>query len=178
MNQKQRQRLEQAIEMKENILIAGTSGKKLFHGLLKYIAQNTNKTIIGIIGDENVSMAGEGDLVYLLGRNDKLQSKLLQMIPKINPEWVAVDQIRGTAAVDMLAVLECGYAGIMTLEAVSAYQALTTLENFIKSKVNPDEKMIADKIDLIICMEHSKCKVKEFAELRRYAFSEYQLTYI
>lgn len=179
MSRPQQKQLEAAIVRGWNILIAGDvgSGKTmLFHAVLNRMAEQADAPIIAIVEDQEVEIQDVGDMVFLLAKNDEAQRMLLQKAPRLCPERVAVDQLRGGAVLDTIAAWLCGYVGVATIEANSVQNALRKIEQLMRAGgVQPDGTMIADVITLVICLD--ACKVKELAEVQRYTDSKYQLVY-
>ncbi|HQG93485.1 MAG TPA: ATPase, T2SS/T4P/T4SS family, partial [Acidobacteriota bacterium] len=50
---------------------------------------------------------------------------------RMNPKWVIVGEVRGAEALDLIRAFNTGHAGMSTVHANSAYDALVALENLV-----------------------------------------------
>jgi energy-coupling factor transporter ATP-binding protein EcfA2 len=130
-------RLREAVENRENILIAGGtgSGKTTFANALLDVLNDLNPEDRLVVLEDTLELQYNLDNVYSL-RTDAKSETTMQSLVKISlrlrPDRIIVGEVRGGEALDLLKSWNTGHpGGISTLHANSAESALIRLEQLV-----------------------------------------------
>ncbi len=93
---------------------------------------------------------------------------------RMNPKWVIVGEVRGAEALDLIRAFNTGHAGMSTLHANSAYDALVALENLVLQAgldipARAVKELVSRAIQVVVHVSHfpdDSRKVMEIAEVR------------
>ena len=130
--------LEIIVRMEKNILIAGGTGSgktTLLNSLCGFIP--TNDIVVTVEDAREISISNELWVALESKRSMDAEDKevtlrdLVRTSLRMNPRWVVVGEVRGAEAVDLIRAFNTGHAGMGTIHANTAHDALGALESLI-----------------------------------------------
>ena len=153
--------LEIIVRMRKNILIAGGTGSgktTLLNSLCGFIPKAS--PVVTIEDAREISISNE---LWAAFESKKPKdsadtevplSSLVRASLRINPKWVIVGEVRGKEAFDLVRAFNTGHAGMGTIHANSAYDALLALESLLlQSEFNSPraaKEMVARAIHVVV----------------------------
>lgn len=154
MSAEQADFLRQAVNERQNILIAGgtSTGKTtLANALLAEIAATGDRVLV--LEDTIELQCAARDHVPLRTRAGAVSmTELVRATMRLRPDRVVVGEVRGGEALDLVKVWGTGHpGGIATIHAGSALGALLRVEQLIlEVAVNPPRALIAEAINVVV----------------------------
>lgn len=150
--------LEQAIDRRWNILIAGGtgSGKTTFaNALLKEITERCPSERIVILEDTVELQCAAKDHLALRTGGEVSLADLVRHTLRAYPDRIVVGEVRGREALDLLDAWSTGHpGGLGTFHAQDATGALLRLDRLCQRAGVPSQAaLIAEAVDLIVLME-------------------------
>jgi len=145
--------LNQAVEQRRNVLVAGgtSTGKTtLVNALLAEVAKTTDRVIL--IEDTRELQCQAPNLVALRTKDGVASlSDLVRSSLRLRPDRIPIGEVRGSEALDLLKAWGKGHpGGIGTIHAVSVLGALRRLEQLIQEAVvTVPRALIAETINII-----------------------------
>ena len=130
--------LEIIVRMEKNILIAGGTGSgktTLLNSLCGFIP--TNDIVVTVEDAREISISNKLWVALESKRSIDAEDKeitlrdLVRTSLRMNPRWVVVGEVRGAEAVDLIRAFNTGHAGMGTIHANTAHDALGALESLI-----------------------------------------------
>ncbi|MBV8728264.1 MAG: CpaF family protein [Acidobacteriia bacterium] len=186
-----RDRLRQAVERRQNILISGSTGSgktTLLNSLAAFIPADER---IVVIEDTAELQIGNKDLVRLEARREVPPvpavtiRDLLRTTLRLRPDRILLGEVRGGEAFDLLQALNTGQAGTLaTLHANSAGQAISrftscVLMSGIELPYRAIRSNIADALNLLVHVDRrdGRRQVIQLMAIRGYdsALDRFQL---
>jgi P-type conjugative transfer ATPase TrbB len=143
----------QAVEWRDNILVAGgtSTGKtRLANALLAEVAKTNDRVVL--IEDTRELQCCAPNFVALRSKDGVASlSDLVRSSLRLRPDRIPIGEVRGAEALDLLKAWGTGHpGGIGTIHAGSALGALLRLEQLIQEAVvTVPRALIAETIDLI-----------------------------
>jgi type IV secretion system protein TrbB len=143
----------QAVEWRDNILVAGgtSTGKTtLVNALLAEVAKTNDRVVL--IEDTRELQCCAPNFVALRSKDGVASlSDLVRSSLRLRPDRIPIGEVRGAEALDLLKAWGTGHpGGIGTIHAGSALGALLRLEQLIQEAVvTVPRALIAETIDLI-----------------------------
>lgn len=165
--------LQQAINDKKNIVIAGGtgSGKTTFaNALLLEIAESHPDDRLVILEDTVEIQVSSKNAVMLKTAVTVTMQKLLQATLRLRPDRIIVGEVRGAEALTLLKAWNTGHpGGLATIHANSAIEALARLEQLVAESglTTKVEQLISAAVDLMVFIEKSagNRRIKEIVSL-------------
>jgi P-type conjugative transfer ATPase TrbB len=174
--------LEQTINARGNILVAGAtgSGKTTFcNALLQRIAEIDPDTRVLIIEDTRELQCPAVNRIELRTSEHVDMIRLLRASMRMRPDRIVVGEVRGPEALALLKAWNTGHpGGVATVHANGAEAALVRLEQLIQeANVLPNAAVIAEAVDLIVSIQRTRegRKVTEIVEVQGYSEGVYAL---
>ena len=185
--------LEIIVRMEKNILIAGGTGSgktTILNSLCGFIPQS--KIVVTVEDAREISISNQ--FWYPLqskrakydGDKEITLRHLVVASLRMNPQWVIVGEVRGPEAYDLVRAFNTGHAGMGTIHASSAYDALLALESLVLQSgtdvPRAAKEMVSRAIHIVIYArelpDHSR-KILEIIEVQGldYSVSENNPTY-
>jgi P-type conjugative transfer ATPase TrbB len=164
--------LRNAINDRENILIAGAtgSGKTTFAGALinEMVASSGQSERYVIIEDTLEIQCRAENLVQLRTSEAADLTRLVRATMRLRPDRIIIGEVRGAEALALLKAWLTGHpGGVTTIHANSAKSALTRLASLVQEAgVPPQPELIAETINLIAVIERTP-KGRRVTELLR-----------
>jgi type IV secretion system protein TrbB len=164
--------LRNAINDRENILIAGAtgSGKTTFAGALinEMVASSGQSERYVIIEDTLEIQCRAENLVQLRTSEAADLTRLVRATMRLRPDRIIIGEVRGAEALALLKAWLTGHpGGVTTIHANSAKSALTRLASLVQEAgVPPQPELIAETINLIAFIERTP-KGRRVTELLR-----------
>jgi type IV secretion system protein TrbB len=176
----QKDKIIEAVQKKQNILIVGGTGSgktTLANAVLNEISQTMDRCII--IEDTLELQCTAPDTVFMRSRDHVPMNDLLKATMRLRPDRIIVGEVRGREALTLLKAWNTGHpGGIATVHANSARGGLTRLEQLIEEAIpTPQKALISEAVNIIVFIEryrHSR-RVKEIAEVTGFTNNEYVL---
>jgi type IV secretion system protein TrbB len=143
----------QAVEWRDNILVAGgtSTGKTtLVNALLAEVAKTNDRVVL--IEDTRELQCCAPNFVALRSKDGVASlSDLVRSSLRLRPDRIPIGEVRGAEALDLLKAWGTGHpGGIGTIHAGSALGALLRLEQLIQEAVvTVPRALIAETIDLV-----------------------------
>ena len=183
MTQVQKETIEEAVYLRQNILIVGGTGTgktTLANAILALVAETDSRIII--IEDTQELQCSAPDTLLIRSRDNYSMTQCLKSTMRLRPDRIVIGEVRDGAALDLLKAWNTGHpGGIATVHANSAHGGLTRLEQLIQEVVaTPQRELIAEAINLLIYIErenHGR-KIKEIARMEGCENGKYRLTAI
>ena len=174
--------LRTAVELHQNILIAGSTGAgktTLLNALASFIGPEERVIVIEDTAEIQIQQA---NLVRLEARREQpglpavTIRDLLKATLRLRPDRILLGEIRGGEAFDLLQALNTGHSGTLsTIHANSAQLAVSrfatcVLLAHVELPYKAIRASIAESLDLVIHLGRRKDKriVTEFLRIRRY----------
>lgn len=160
--------LRQAVQARQNILVAGgtSTGKTtLTNALLQEVTQSSDRVVL--IEDTRELQCRAPNLVALRTRDGVVSlSELVRSALRLRPDRIPIGEVRGPEALDLLKAWGTGHpGGIGTIHAGTAIGALRRLEQLIQEAViTVPRALIAETINLIAVLQ-GRGKDRRLAEL-------------
>ncbi|MDR1978541.1 MAG: P-type conjugative transfer ATPase TrbB [Synergistaceae bacterium] len=157
--------LQNAIEEKKNILVAGGtgSGKTTFTNALLDTLNKLNPMDRLVVMEDTLELQYSSKNVYSLrtdGENEITLQYLLKTALQLRPDRIIVGEVLGGEALDLLKSWNTGHpGGISTLHANSAESALTRLELLVSEvSVSPMKELIGEVVDVVVFLKREARK--------------------
>ena len=144
-----------AIERRENILVAGGTGTgktTLANALIEHISRVTPDHRLVIIEDTAEIQCLAENAVMLRAADHVDMTRLLKATMRLRPDRICVGEVRGPEALALLKAWNTGHpGGVSTVHANDARAALIRLEQLIaEASQNPMARLIGEAIDWIV----------------------------
>lgn len=172
MTNVQKEKIEQAIEDRKNILVVGGTGTgktTLSNALIDCISRITPEHRVVIIEDTQELQSNSKNKVMLRSTEKVTMLRLLKATMRLRPDRIIVGETRGGEALDLLKAWNTGHpGGVATIHANSAYGGLTRLEQLISEVSNTSMgELIAEAVNIVIFIAKSNGgrKIKEIVEV-------------
>ena len=155
VTEKQLQIFREAVDCRENILIAGGtgSGKTTLAGALinEMVARSDPNERYVIIEDTLEIQCRAENLVQLHTSENADLTRLVRATMRLRPDRIIIGEVRGGEALALLKAWLTGHpGGVTTIHANSAKAALTRLSSLVQeAAVPPQQELIAETIRLI-----------------------------
>lgn len=173
--------LRTVVALGRNILISGGTGSgktTLLNVLGGFIPEG--EIVVTVEDSREISLARELwaplESKHALHEDDRAVTlqDLVRNSLRMNPRWVIVGEVRGAEALDLLRAFNTGHAGMSTVHANSAYDALVALENLILQagldiSARAVKELIARAIHVVVQVSQfpdESRKVVEIAEVQ------------
>ena len=130
--------LKSLVALGKNILISGGTGSgktTLLNVLGGYIP--AGEIVVTVEDSREISLPralwAALESKHALHEDDRAVTlqDLVRNSLRMNPKWVIVGEVRGAEALDLIRAFNTGHAGMSTVHANSAYDALVALENLV-----------------------------------------------
>lgn len=167
--------LQQAIEQRRNIVVAGGTGSgktTLLNALLAEPAFQTARILI--LEDTTELQCTAPDAVCLLTKRTEptvSMRDLVQMTLRLRPDRIIVGEVRDGAALEVLKAWNTGHpGGLLTLHANSAADALMRLEDLcLEATAAAPTRLIRAAVDLVVFIARTPDgrRITELRDLRR-----------
>jgi len=151
----QKEKIENAIHERKNILIAGGTGSgktTLTNAIIAKMSELTPDDRIVIIEDTaEIQCTSENHAIFR--SNDSVDmTRLLKVTMRYRPDRILVGEVRGGEALMLLKSWNTGHpGGIATVHANSAYSALTRLSQLVAEvTASKSETIIAEAVNMVI----------------------------
>jgi type IV secretion system protein VirB11 len=176
----QKDKIIEAVQMKQNILIVGGTGSgktTLANAVLNEVSKTMDRCII--IEDTLELQCTAPDTVFMRSRDHVSMNDLLKATMRLRPDRIIVGEVRGPEALTLLKAWNTGHpGGVATVHANSAHGGLTRLEQLIQEAIpTPQKALIAEAVNIVVFIEryrHSR-RVKEIAEVTGFEKGQYVL---
>ncbi len=168
----QKEKIENAIEQRKNILVVGGTGTgktTLSNALIEGISRITPEHRIVIIEDTAELQCSSENKVILRATDTVSMLRLLKATMRLRPDRIIVGETRGGEALDLLKAWNTGHpGGVATVHANSAYGGLTRLEQLISEVSNTSMgELIAEAVNIVVFIAKTNGgrKIKEIVEV-------------
>jgi type IV secretion system protein TrbB len=161
MTARQRDVIEDAVDRRWNILVAGGTGvgkTTLGNAVLAEIAARAFNDRLVVLEDTLELQCAAQNFVSLRTSETVDMQRLLKATMRLRPDRIIVGEVRDGAALAMLKAWNTGHPGsLCTIHANSAASALTRLEHLIAEATSaPMRSVIAEAINLIVPLVKTK----------------------
>lgn len=189
MRPAQRERLELAVERRENVLICGgTGGGKttLMNALLRSVAALSPGDRVLCSERTRELQCPVPNAEYLRTGEGYTTQQSLQDILRANPDRIMVGEVRGAEAMDMLMAWNTGHdGGFCTIHAKTSAPtpraALIRLEQAASLATSmPLHRIIGETVDLVVCIQKSAANeagrtVSHIAAVKGWSGADYDI---
>lgn len=162
MTSYQKKIIEQAIQKRRNILVAGGTGSgktTLVNAIIDEMVNMCPNERIVIIEDTDEINCNASNSIKYRTSDQVSMTKLIRTTLRMRPDRILVGEVRGMEALDLLDAWNTGHeGGVATLHANSAFAALKKLSSLATR--NPScpqrvEEIIAEVVDLLIFIKRT-----------------------
>lgn len=185
MSPKQEAHLVEAIAARKNILVVGGTGTgktTLANAILARIAEITPDHRLVVIEDTREIRCASRNVVMLRSTPEISQTKLLRATLRLTPDRIAVGEVRGGEALDLLKAWNTGHSGgVSTIHANGALAALSRLEQLVAEAIErPMQSLIAEAVNLIVVIQKMPegRKVTELVEIHGFDGRSYTSSHL
>ena len=176
----QKSGLEQAIGLKRNILVAGSTGSgktTLLNALIGDLFRQSPDARIVVIEDTPEIRSPLPNTVYLRTSVGADATRLLASTLRLRPDRIFVGEVRDGAALALLKAWNTGHPGGMaSIHANSARDALVRLDLLVReASVGALPEVIAAAVDLVVFIERTGAgrRVSEIISVEGYENGRY-----
>ena len=155
------QLIREALEQRQNILIAGGtgSGKTTLANALLAEPEFQNDRVVILEDTRELQCEAKDKVQLLTSDRDPLVSMrdLVKTSLRLRPDRIVIGEVRDGSALDLLKAWNTGHpGGVSTLHANSAAEALSRLEDLIgEVSINVSRRSIAQAIDVVIFIKRT-----------------------
>jgi type IV secretion system protein VirB11 len=183
MSEAQREVIQDAVRMRQNIVIAGgtTSGKTtLVNAVIHYISVAfPNDRLVVLEDTRELQCLSRNRVMMKTADNQGIDmTRLVKTSLRLRLDRGIVGEVRDGAALDILDLWNTGHpGGIATLHANSAMSALSRLERLVfRGAKVPLKDLIGEAVDLVVFIEKTETsrRVKEIMRVTGYDGQKYQ----
>ena len=182
MTKDQCSKIKKAISSHKNILVIGGTGSGKTTLVNAIIAEMVEQNPI----ERPVIIEDTGEIQCLAKNHiqfhttiDVSMTDLLKTTLRMRPDRILVGEVRGPEALDLLMAWNTGHPGgsatLHANDANSGLDRLATLISMNKNAPNCIEKLIAEAVDVVVCIERTKQgrHIKEIIEVTGYDFDNH-----
>lgn len=175
--------IKDAVQRRENILIAGGTGSgktTLTNAVIRYISDAYPNERPIILEDTRELQCSAKNRVMMRTAEDKGvdMTRLVKTSLRLRPDRILVGEVRDGAALALLSGWNTGHpGGVVTVHANDAYSGLSRMERlvFLAAKA-PLRDLIAEAVNLIVFIEkhNGSRRIKEIVRVLGYDGNQYQ----
>lgn len=160
LTQEQQSVLLQAVDARQNILVAGGTGTgktTLANAILHAISERSAQHRIVIIEDTRELQCAAPNTVFLRTSDTIDMTRLLRSTMRLRPDRIVVGEVRGPEALALLKAWNTGHpGGIGTVHANDARAALIRVGQLIQeANVPPAPQLIAEAVNLVVSIKRT-----------------------
>ncbi|MEO9231590.1 MAG: P-type conjugative transfer ATPase TrbB [Devosia sp.] len=158
----QREIIETSVRMRDNILIAGSTGSgktTLTNAVMRYLVDSAPDHRLLILEDTRELQCAAENAVSLKVMPGVDMILLVKTTMRENPDRILVGEVRDGAAHALLKAWNTGHpGGVVTMHANSAYAALTRMEQLVaEATISPVPSLIAEAVNVVVFIAKHPC---------------------
>lgn len=175
-----------AVQQKQNIIIAGSTGSGKTTALNAVLAEvaKTGERIVTIEDTPELQCTAPNHLALYTREGMCTMQQLVKDTMRCRPDRIIIGEVRGAEALDVVDSWSTGHpGGLCTIHANGCRESLTRMESLIRRANVPTEvarQLLAEVSPMIVYLERTATgrRIKEIAQIQGLEEEEYLLAYL